>query len=245
MAGHDLDARPSDDLRGEGSSQAGSDEVDEILRWLAARWSDSTLSSFDLVASDVSGDLAYVVGFEHIANSVAGVPVEPYTLRVTHIFRQEAASGSSRTATPTACRTTRPRPRMHRGARNEGGSCAPRRTCHVRHGSLSSRCRPPGVISVGRMDLQSSTPPVGHAFLILIGQTSPQLSHDSQAGVQLGHPKRLLPFFVDPNHAKWGAARFRLLSEQGVPRLKLRQGEPRHPSSRVAHLTDLPCRQVN
>ena len=68
----------------------GRDEIDEILRWLAARWSDSTVSSFDLVAADVSGDLAYVVGFEHIANSVAGVPVEPYTLRVTHIFRQES-----------------------------------------------------------------------------------------------------------------------------------------------------------
>jgi ketosteroid isomerase-like protein len=37
-----------------------------------------------------SGDLAYVVGFEHIANSVNDVPVEPYTLRVTHIFRRES-----------------------------------------------------------------------------------------------------------------------------------------------------------
>ena len=33
--------------------------------------------------------MAYMVGFEHIANSVVGVPVEPYTLRVTHIFRRE------------------------------------------------------------------------------------------------------------------------------------------------------------
>ena len=47
------------------------------------------MSSFDLVAADVSGDLAYAIGFEHIANSVVGVPVEPYTLRVTHIFRHE------------------------------------------------------------------------------------------------------------------------------------------------------------
>ena len=37
----------------------------------------------------MSGDLAYMVGFEHIANSVVGVPVEPYTLRVTHVFRRE------------------------------------------------------------------------------------------------------------------------------------------------------------
>jgi SnoaL-like domain len=60
------------------------------LRWLAARWSDSTDYRFDLVAADVSGDMAYLVGFEHVANSVVGVPVEPYTLRVTHIFRREA-----------------------------------------------------------------------------------------------------------------------------------------------------------
>jgi ketosteroid isomerase-like protein len=58
-------------------------------RWLAARWSGSTEYRFDLLAADVSGDLAYMIGFEHIANSVVGVPVEPYTLRVTHIFRRE------------------------------------------------------------------------------------------------------------------------------------------------------------
>ena len=67
----------------------GWDEVSETLRWLAARWSDCTDYRFDLVAADVSGDLAYIIGFEHVAHSVAAVPVEPYTLRVTHIFRRE------------------------------------------------------------------------------------------------------------------------------------------------------------
>ena len=69
--------------------RSGWDDVSETIRWLAARWSDSTEYRFDLVAAGVSTDLAYVVGFEHIANSVLGVPVEPYTLRVTHIFRRE------------------------------------------------------------------------------------------------------------------------------------------------------------
>ena len=69
--------------------RSGWTEVSETLRWLAARWSDSTDYRFDLVAADVSGDIAYLVGLEHIANSVVGVPVEPYTLRVTHIFRRE------------------------------------------------------------------------------------------------------------------------------------------------------------
>ena len=67
----------------------GWDDVSDTLRWLAARWSNPTAYRFDLVAAGLSGDLAYIVGFEHIANSVVGVPVEPYTLRVTHVFRQE------------------------------------------------------------------------------------------------------------------------------------------------------------
>jgi ketosteroid isomerase-like protein len=67
----------------------GWEEVSETLGWLASRWSNSTDYRFDLVAAGVSGDLAYMIGFEHIANSVLGIPVEPYTLRVTHIFRRE------------------------------------------------------------------------------------------------------------------------------------------------------------
>ena len=67
----------------------GWDEVSEVLRWLASRWSKCTDYRFDLVSAGASGDLAYLIGFEHIANSVAGVAVEPYTLRVTHVFRRE------------------------------------------------------------------------------------------------------------------------------------------------------------
>ena len=59
------------------------------FRWVASQWSDRTDQRLDLVAAGVSGDLAYMVGFEHIAHSVIGVPVELYTLRVTHIFRRE------------------------------------------------------------------------------------------------------------------------------------------------------------
>ena len=69
--------------------RSGWDEVSETLGWLAARWSDSTGYRFEVTAAGISGDIAYLVGFEHIANSVVGVPVEPYTLRVTHIFRRE------------------------------------------------------------------------------------------------------------------------------------------------------------
>ena len=71
----------------------GRNEVSEPLRWVAARWSGSTAYSFEPLAADVSGDLACVVGFEHVANSVVGVPVEPYTLRVTHVSAGRTASG--------------------------------------------------------------------------------------------------------------------------------------------------------
>jgi len=33
--------------------------------------------------------LAYTVGYEHISPSMDGVPVEPLTLRVTHVYRRE------------------------------------------------------------------------------------------------------------------------------------------------------------
>ena len=87
--------------------RSGWNEVSETLRWLAARWSDCTDYRFDLVAADVSGDLAYLIGFEHVANSVVGVPVEPYTLRVTHIFGASRVCGGSLTDTPTVSRWTR------------------------------------------------------------------------------------------------------------------------------------------
>ena len=69
--------------------RCGWDDVSDTLRWLSRGWSNPTAYRFDLVAAGLSGDLAYIVGFEHIANSVVGVPVEPYTLRVTHVFRRE------------------------------------------------------------------------------------------------------------------------------------------------------------
>ncbi|HEV8163033.1 MAG TPA: nuclear transport factor 2 family protein [Actinomycetota bacterium] len=42
-----------------------------------------------MVAAGVSGDLAYTVGYEHTSASWDGVPMEPYTLRVTHAYRRE------------------------------------------------------------------------------------------------------------------------------------------------------------
>jgi ketosteroid isomerase-like protein len=70
-------------------SDVGSEEVQRAFRWRATRFSDLTDYRFELVAAGASGDLAYTVGYEHASFSRDGVPVEPFTLRVTHVYRRE------------------------------------------------------------------------------------------------------------------------------------------------------------
>ena len=70
--------------------KSGWDELSPTFRWVGSRFSDCADHRFELVAAGVSGDLAYTVGFEHTTASVDGGPVEPYTLRVTHVYRREA-----------------------------------------------------------------------------------------------------------------------------------------------------------
>ena len=68
------------------SSRAG---VENVAHWLAEHMSQSNKFDVELVAAGVSGDLAYTVGFEHSEYSYDGGPVQPATLRVTHIYRRE------------------------------------------------------------------------------------------------------------------------------------------------------------
>ena len=70
-------------------SNTGAEEVREVFRWLATRFSNGTDYRFELVAAGASGDLAYTLGYEHISFSMDGVPVAPLTLRVTHVYRRE------------------------------------------------------------------------------------------------------------------------------------------------------------
>lgn len=44
---------------------------------------------FDVEVVEVSGNMAYTLGFERFNGSIAGRPVEPVTVRVTHIYRRE------------------------------------------------------------------------------------------------------------------------------------------------------------
>jgi ketosteroid isomerase-like protein len=76
-------------LFGAGMSGSGPDKVSEIFRLIASRWSDCTDQRVEILAAGVSGDLAYTVGLEHTSVSLDGVPVGPYTLRVTQVYRRE------------------------------------------------------------------------------------------------------------------------------------------------------------
>ena len=76
-------------LFGAAMSGSGWEQVSGIFRVIASRWSHCTDQRVELLAAGVSGDLADTVELEHTSVSVDGVPVEPYTLRVTQVYRRE------------------------------------------------------------------------------------------------------------------------------------------------------------
>ena len=69
-------------------SANGQEEVTGLFRHLETRFSDCTSYSYELVAADVIGGMAYTVGYEHTQASVNGEP-RRYTLRATQIYRRE------------------------------------------------------------------------------------------------------------------------------------------------------------
>ena len=69
-------------------SATGRTEVDELFTQLERSFSDCASYAHEVVAADVSGDMAYTVGYEHTQAVVNGEP-HAYTLRVTHIYRRE------------------------------------------------------------------------------------------------------------------------------------------------------------
>ena len=66
----------------------GQQELDELFTSLGKSFSDCTSFEFELLASDVVGDMAYTASFEHTSVSVDGQP-RTYTLRVTQVYRRE------------------------------------------------------------------------------------------------------------------------------------------------------------
>jgi ketosteroid isomerase-like protein len=74
-----------------GPCKTGWAEVSRTFRWVAERFTQSTVSDFryDVEVAEVSGDLAYTVGYERFTAAVGDGPAEPYTVRVTHVYRRE------------------------------------------------------------------------------------------------------------------------------------------------------------
>lgn len=69
-------------------SASGQEEVRELFEFLETRFSDCRSYSYEIVAADVVGDMAYTVGYEHTRASVGGSPRD-YTLRSTQIYRRD------------------------------------------------------------------------------------------------------------------------------------------------------------
>jgi ketosteroid isomerase-like protein len=76
-------------LFGAAATNTGSDEIDATFDWLASSFSDCSQFAFEVVSAGVSGDLACTVGYEHSTLVIDGIPAQPYTLRVTHVYRRE------------------------------------------------------------------------------------------------------------------------------------------------------------
>jgi uncharacterized protein (TIGR02246 family) len=70
-------------------TQVGRVAIADAVRRVASAYSGSAPVVFELVAAGVSGDLAYLVGHERAATSVAGSAPEDVRLRVTQVYRRE------------------------------------------------------------------------------------------------------------------------------------------------------------
>jgi ketosteroid isomerase-like protein len=78
-------------LLGAALSATGWEEIEPVFARLQATFSNCTSCEQDVIAAGASGDLAYIVAFEHTTASVNGSPSLPYTLRATTVFRREGS----------------------------------------------------------------------------------------------------------------------------------------------------------
>jgi ketosteroid isomerase-like protein len=69
-------------------SATGQQKVGELFAQLERTFADCTSYSYEVVAADVIGDMAYTVGYEHTTASVNGEP-RSYTLRPTQVYCRE------------------------------------------------------------------------------------------------------------------------------------------------------------
>jgi ketosteroid isomerase-like protein len=70
-------------------TKSGWSEVAPAFEFLASRFSNGKAYEYEVIGAGASGDLAYIVGYEHTMASVGGAEPEAYDLRVTTVFRRE------------------------------------------------------------------------------------------------------------------------------------------------------------
>jgi ketosteroid isomerase-like protein len=75
-------------LFGAVASATGSAGVLSVFDALAASFAECSQFEVEVIAAEVSGDLAYTVSYEHTSVLIDGQP-KAFTLRVTHIYRRE------------------------------------------------------------------------------------------------------------------------------------------------------------
>ena len=73
-----------------GPSKTGWDELEPTFRAVAARLSGGRDVTYEIMAFDVSADMAWTAGFARFTLSMDGGPLTRYTLRITHVYRRES-----------------------------------------------------------------------------------------------------------------------------------------------------------
>jgi ketosteroid isomerase-like protein len=71
-----------------GPIEQGPEGLRRTYEWVGSRFGPEGGLASEHVVTEVSGDLAYTVGFERGDVQVDGGPVVPMTIRVTHVYRR-------------------------------------------------------------------------------------------------------------------------------------------------------------
>jgi len=74
---------------GLGPSKSGWDALEPMFKLVASRVSGGHDVTYEIISFDVSGDLAWTVGFSRFTVSIDGGPPTRRTLRLTHLYRRE------------------------------------------------------------------------------------------------------------------------------------------------------------
>jgi ketosteroid isomerase-like protein len=76
-------------LFGAALSGGGWAEIGPVFERLGSTFSNCASYQNEVVAAGASGDLAYIVAFEHTTASIGGAAPQSYVLRATTVFRRE------------------------------------------------------------------------------------------------------------------------------------------------------------